>query len=128
MQNIVKQHPRTDKYNKSGIYQTKCLHCTLKYIGQTGRAFHFRYKEHIQAIRNNNNNSGYPNCIVNIGYKYGIITDIVDITRTHRKGKHLNTVGKYHIYKVSKNNLQMNDTDIDTHNPISRALQEMNTS
>jgi hypothetical protein len=25
----------TYKYNKSGIYQMKCLHCPLKYIGQT---------------------------------------------------------------------------------------------
>jgi hypothetical protein len=35
MQNIVNQHPQTDKYNKSGIYQTKCLDCPLKYTGQT---------------------------------------------------------------------------------------------
>jgi hypothetical protein len=25
IQNIVKQQPQTDKYNKSGIYQMKCL-------------------------------------------------------------------------------------------------------
>jgi hypothetical protein len=24
-----------DKYNRSGIYQMKCLDCPLKYIGQT---------------------------------------------------------------------------------------------
>jgi hypothetical protein len=50
------------------------------------------------------------------------------IIRTERKGKHLNTLEKYHIYMISKNTLQMNDTDIDTHNPIFRALQEMNAS
>jgi hypothetical protein len=53
----------------------------------------------------------------------------MDIIRTHKKGKHLNTLEKYHIYnKISKNNLHMNDTNIDTHNPIFRTLQEMNTS
>jgi hypothetical protein len=31
----------------------------LKYIGQTGRTFNIRYKEYIQAIGNNNRNSGY---------------------------------------------------------------------
>jgi hypothetical protein len=46
IQNIVK-HERTDEYNKSGIYQMKCLDCTLKYIGQTGRTLHTSYKEHI---------------------------------------------------------------------------------
>jgi hypothetical protein len=47
-----------DEYNDSHIYQMKCLDCPLKYAGQTGRAFRTRYKEHIQAIRNNNSNSG----------------------------------------------------------------------
>jgi hypothetical protein len=34
IQNIIKQHPRTDKYNRSGIYQMKFLDCPLRYIGQ----------------------------------------------------------------------------------------------
>jgi hypothetical protein len=29
IQNIIKQHPRTDKYNRSGIYHMKCLDCPL---------------------------------------------------------------------------------------------------
>jgi hypothetical protein len=44
----------------------------------------------------------------------------MDIIRTYRKGKHLNALEKYHLYKISKNNLQMNDTNIDTHNPIKK--------
>jgi hypothetical protein len=39
----------------------KCLDCPLKYIGQTGRTFNTRYKEHIHDIRSNNSNSGYLN-------------------------------------------------------------------
>jgi glycerol-3-phosphate acyltransferase PlsY len=65
----------------------KCLDCPLEYIGQTSRAFHTRYKEHIQAIRNSNSNSGYSNHILNTGHKYGATTDIMDIVKTHRKGK-----------------------------------------
>jgi hypothetical protein len=34
---------------------------------------------------------------------------------------------KYHMYKISGVNLQMNDTDRDTHNAIFKALQEMDT-
>jgi hypothetical protein len=45
-------HTQTDNYNNSGIYQTKCLVCPLKYISQTGRIFNSGYKEHIHAIRN----------------------------------------------------------------------------
>jgi hypothetical protein len=45
----------------------------MRYIGQTGRTFKVRYKEHIQAIRNNNGNFGYSNHILNTGYTYGTI-------------------------------------------------------
>jgi hypothetical protein len=41
----------------------KSLDCPLKHIWQRGRTF----KAHTQAIRNNNNNSGYSNQILNIG-------------------------------------------------------------
>jgi uncharacterized protein YegP (UPF0339 family) len=42
----TKHYPRTDEYNKSGIYQMKCLDCPLKYTGQTGRTSHTSYEEH----------------------------------------------------------------------------------
>jgi hypothetical protein len=37
----------------SGIYQLQCGECPLKYIGQTGRTFKARYREHINAIKAN---------------------------------------------------------------------------
>jgi hypothetical protein len=55
------------------------------------------------------------------------MTDIMDIITTGRKGKHLNTLDRYHIYKISRENLHMNDRHIDTHNPIFEALQEIYT-
>jgi hypothetical protein len=36
-QNILKPHTQTDKYNRGGIYQMKCVDGPLKYIGQTGQ-------------------------------------------------------------------------------------------
>jgi hypothetical protein len=38
-----------------------------------------------------------------MGHRYGNITDTIDIIKTEKKGKHLNTLEKYHIYKISKN-------------------------
>jgi hypothetical protein len=52
---MVKPHPQIDI--KNGAFQMKCIDCALKYIGQTGRTFYTTYKEHIQAITNNNSNS-----------------------------------------------------------------------
>jgi hypothetical protein len=48
------------------------------------------------------------------------------VLKTEKKGKHLNTLEKYHIYKTSKEGLQMNDAYIDTHNPIREVIQEIN--
>jgi hypothetical protein len=85
------------------------MDCPLKYVGQTGRIFCTRYKEYIQAIRNDNSNSGYSNHILNTGYTYGSINNTMDIIKTEKEGKNRNTLEKYHIYKISKNRLQMND-------------------
>jgi hypothetical protein len=74
----------------------KCLDCPLRYIGQTGRTFSIRYKEHIHAIRNNSN-FGFSNHVLNTGHKYGTVTDTMVVIRAGRKGKHLNTLEKYHI-------------------------------
>jgi hypothetical protein len=51
----------------------------------------------------------------------------MEIITIRRKGKYLNTLEKYHIYKVSKDNLNMNDTHIDKHNPIFETLHEIYT-
>jgi hypothetical protein len=126
IQNILKSRAQTDKYNTSGIYQTKCLDCSLKYIGQTGRTLNIRYKEHIH-IRNNSSNSGYSNHILNVGHTYGTVTDTTDMVKIGKKRKYLNTLEKYCIYRMSKDYLHMNDTHIDTYNPIFETLYEFYT-
>jgi hypothetical protein len=70
----------------------KCLDRPLRYIGQTGQAFHTRYKEHIYAIRSNNSNSGYSNHILNMIHAYRNITDTMDIIKIEKRGKHMNTL------------------------------------
>jgi hypothetical protein len=79
------------------------MDCPLKYIRQTGQTFQTRYKENIQAIRNNNNNSRYSNHILNIGYVYGSITDTMKVVKIEKKGKHMNTLERYHIYNENEN-------------------------
>jgi hypothetical protein len=48
--------------------------------------------------------------ILSTGHTYGTVTDTMDIIRMGRKGRHLNTLERYHIYKISRNKLHMNDT------------------
>jgi hypothetical protein len=106
----------------------KCMDCPLKYIGQTGRTFNTKYKEHIHDIRSNNSNTGYSNHILNTGHTYGTMQDTMDIITLGRKGKYLNALERYHIFKVSKDNLSMNDTHIDTYNPIFETLHGIYTT
>jgi hypothetical protein len=50
--------------------------------------------KNIKAIVNNNSNSEYSNHVLNTGHAYGTITNTMNIIRTHRKGKYLNTLRK----------------------------------
>jgi hypothetical protein len=83
------------------VYQMGCMGCPLKYIEQTGRTFQARYKEDIQAVRNNNSNSGYSSHILNTGHAYGSITDTIKVVKIQKRGKHLNTLEKYYTYEMS---------------------------
>jgi hypothetical protein len=123
MVSMSNEHP--GKYDNSGIYQMKCLDCPLRYIGQTGRTFKIRYKEHTQAIRNNNSNYGYSNHKLNTGHTYGTVTNTTDVIRKGRKGRHLSALEKYHIYKISKTNVHLNDKSNEANNPIFHVIHEI---
>jgi hypothetical protein len=126
-QNILKPQPQTEKYSKSGIYQMKCNDCPLKYIGQMGRTFNTRFKEHIYNIKCNNSNTGYSKHILDARHSYDTIENTMDVIRIGQKGKYLNTLEKYYIYKINKTGLLMNDMNIDEHNPIFEELHKINS-
>src|SRR5436190_22438206 len=48
---LSSKKPVTDKCNKTGIYKINCADCESAYIGQTGRSFKIRHKEHIPDAR-----------------------------------------------------------------------------
>jgi hypothetical protein len=96
----------------------KCNTCPLKYIGQTGRNFRTRFKEHIHAIRTNNMTSRYAQHILETGHAYGKIEDTLDILNRENKGPLMNTWERFHIHRLTKDNMQLNDAYTDTRNPI----------
>jgi hypothetical protein len=69
----------------------------MKYIGQTGRTFNTRYKEHIYNIKSNNSNTGYSRHILDNGHSYGTMEDTMDVIRIGSKGKYLNTREILHL-------------------------------
>jgi hypothetical protein len=87
-------------------------------VGQTGRTFKDSYREHIRAIRTNKHTSKYAQHILDKGHGYGKMEETVDVIHITREGHLLNTLDRFHMYDLSKEKLQMNDTYADTFNPI----------
>jgi hypothetical protein len=77
------------------------MDCPLHYMGQTGPSFQTRYKEHIHAIKYNKDISTYAQHILNTGHSYGNIQKTMEIIQIIQKGRHMNSLEKFHIYCAS---------------------------
>jgi hypothetical protein len=56
--NILRQQcDQADEYDNSGVYQLECTDCGKQYIGQTGRSFKTRFKEHKRDYETNSTKS-----------------------------------------------------------------------
>jgi hypothetical protein len=69
----------------------ECTECPKRYIGQTGRTFEIRYKEHIRDIKNNEPNSKYAQHIVDTTQEYGPIQKRMKPLYMGKKGPLLDT-------------------------------------
>jgi hypothetical protein len=116
-----------DIYSQSGVYQLQCGEYPLKYIGHTGHTFKLRYKEHINAIRTNKQNSKFAQHILETRHNCDTMDQIMNILHIEKKGPKLNTLERYRIYEMTKRSLQMNDTFMDMHNPIFDVLIKTHT-
>jgi hypothetical protein len=124
-QHLSKKRQKRDQYDRCGIYKLICLECGGAYVGQMGRKFRTRYKEHIRDIRNNKENMGYSHHILSTGRVYGTLEDTLQIVKIQSKGPHLNTLERFHIYiyiyiyiRKARTGLLLNDTYTDQHNPL----------
>jgi hypothetical protein len=86
-------------------------------VGQTGRNFRTRFKEHIHAIKTNKTTSKYAQHILETGHIYGKIEDTLNILHHENKSSIMNSWEQFHIHRLTKNNLQLNDAYTDTINP-----------
>lgn len=79
----------TDIYQKCGVYQLKRNEYHLRYIGQAGRTFKDRYREHIQATRTNRHTSKYAQHILDTGHEYGPIEENMEVVQTAKRNIYL---------------------------------------
>jgi hypothetical protein len=50
--------------------------------------------------------------------------DTLNVLHFEKKGPQMNSLEQYYIYRLSKDNLQLNDTYTDTYNPIFKLITE----
>ena len=112
-----------NKFEKSGVYKIKCDDCPKFYIGQTGRNFKCRFKEHIQAIRSNNltsQKSAFAEHILDSQHNYTGLEHNMEILNIAPKGEKLNALEDYQIYlhKIKNQENLLNSMQTENKNPI----------
>ena len=98
-----------NKFQKSGVYQLVCKDCSKKYIGQTGRSFHTRSKEHFRDYKYNNGKSNFAQHLIDNNHTFGTMEEIMKIVYITKKGRLIYTLERFHIYVETRRNNQIND-------------------
>ena len=90
----------------------------MKYVGQTGRTFKVRSREHVRDIKNNGQSSKFAEHILDTTHEYSTTDKTLEVLYIGKKGRTLDTYERFHIYEISKQNLQLNDNFTEMFNPI----------
>jgi hypothetical protein len=122
IQKLLRTHQNQINFNGSGVYQLECGDCNRKYVGQTGRSFHTRFKEHKGDFDNNNNKSLFAKHLLEEGHSLQPIESCMKILEYQRKSQKLNTLEQYHIYRLTKTEQPLNEQYTGTQNPIFESI------
>jgi hypothetical protein len=122
---LIMEHKAHSKYDKSGVYQLTCPDCKMTYTGQTGRPFKTRFKEHMRDFKHNNRRSTFTQHLEN-GHTIGKMEQIMKIIYIARKGRMLNTLESFYIYKETKAENQINDKLTAKRNEIFKTIIQHN--
>jgi hypothetical protein len=78
-------------------------------VSQTGRQFAERYQEDKAAYKHHDQNYSFARHLNKSSHSFGPMTETMQILHYQRKGAHLNTLEKYHIYTETKADNHLND-------------------
>ena len=73
----------------------------MKYTGQTRRPFKVRFHEHPRDFKYNNR-SKFAQQLIDNKHAFGKMEDIMEFVHVTKKGKMMDTVEGFHIYKETK--------------------------
>jgi hypothetical protein len=90
----------------------------MNYVGQTGSTFRIRFAEHFRDYKYNTNKSNFAQHLLDNKHSIGLIEDAMKVLYKTNKGKLMNTMEKYYIYKETQMNNQINGRNTAKHNII----------
>jgi hypothetical protein len=107
---LASQHQRTaNEYDKCGVYQLTCPTCNMKYVGQIGRPFKFRFREHLRDFKYGNRKSKFATHLLDNGHSIDPINNVMETLHITDKGRMMDTLERFYIFRETKMNNQIND-------------------
>ena len=100
---------RKGNFTKHGIYKLTSKDYKKKYVGQTGQPSHKIFREHFNDFKFGNGNSKFAQHLLDNRHSIGTVEEIMDVLHVVEKGKQMDTVERFHIYKETKIENQIND-------------------
>jgi hypothetical protein len=89
----------SDIYERSGVYGLTCQAFKRRYIGQTERPFHVRFKEHAQDCKQRTKKSYFAKHLLEHDHPFRPIEKTMHFIHTTETGRMLNVIEKYYICK-----------------------------
>jgi hypothetical protein len=68
---------KPERFQKSGIYKLKCNGCNMGYVGQTGRNFSIRSKEHARCFKNKDPTSLFAKHLLDFNHTSDFVPEIL---------------------------------------------------
>jgi hypothetical protein len=113
----LRKSDNRDALEKCGVYKLKCGSCSGVYVGQAGRNFKTRFKEHINDIMNERDKTGYSHHVLTTGHERASVINSLEVIEVQPKNQYINTLEKY-IYKHGRTGITLNEVQYDMYNPI----------
>ena len=88
---LVNNKDKVNKFAQNGVYSIQCSECTALYIGQSGRAFETRLKEHIRSWKLSDDKSTFGKHLWENSHTFNPDSNF-KILHTENKGAKLNNL------------------------------------
>ena len=103
---IKNNKSKTPDDKKSGVYKLECGTCDKVYIGQTGRTFRERIREHFRSYFNQDDGSNYANHLIDFNHRFN---NKYSILHQENKGAKLNLLETIEINRLKYRNILLNN-------------------